>query len=178
MTTDILMVAPKYVHNVCAAIRASSCYGGGGVFYTGNRFDLDKMSRLPREERMKGYADSPWKGLDSDRRPIDTIIGDRDVVPVAIELTDGSEILHEFEHPDNALYVFGPEDGSIPKGIRHACHRFVHIPTFHCTNLSAAVYTVLYDRMAKRIRDGLESIPSVAESEQRGYWHFDELEER
>jgi hypothetical protein len=32
----------------------------------------------------------------------------------------------------------------------------VVIPTRHCTNLAAAVYTVLYDRHAKRVRAGLE----------------------
>ncbi len=46
-------------------------------------------------------------------------------------------------------YVFGPEDGSIPPVLRRHCHRFVSIPTKHCTNLAAAVYTVLYDRILK-----------------------------
>ena len=36
------------------------------------------------------------------------------------------------------------------------CHRSLVIPARHCANLSAAVYTVLYDRNAKRVRDGLE----------------------
>jgi len=36
------------------------------------------------------------------------------------------------------------------------------IPTRHCANLSAAVYTVLYDRHAKRVHDGLELPYSTA----------------
>jgi hypothetical protein len=36
------------------------------------------------------------------------------------------------------------------------CHRFVVIPTRHCTNLAAAVYTVHYDRHAKRVSAGLD----------------------
>ena len=36
------------------------------------------------------------------------------------------------------------------------------IPTRHCANLSAAVYTVLYDRHAKRVHDGLELSHSTA----------------
>jgi hypothetical protein len=44
------------------------------------------------------------------------------------------------------------------------CHRFLVIPTRHCTNLSAAVYTVLYDRHAKRVQSGLESRNSVSSS--------------
>ena len=43
------------------------------------------------------------------------------------------------------------------------------IPTRHCTNLAAAVYTVLYDRHAKRVRADLEP-PNAAS----GVGDFDE----
>ena len=42
------------------------------------------------------------------------------------------------------------------------CHRFLVIPTRHCANLSAAMYTVLYDRHAKRVLEGLEPPHSTA----------------
>ena len=71
------------------------------------------------------------------------------VIPVAIEMRPNSENLMTFEHPKNAVYVFGPEDGSIDPRILSKCERFVVIPTLHCTNLAAAVYTVLYDRALK-----------------------------
>lgn len=78
-----------------------------------------------------------------------------------VELRRNAESLIEFEHPEQELYVFGPEDGSLDRGMLARCHRFVVIPTKHCTNLSAAVYTVLYDRHAKRVRAGLEQRHSV-----------------
>jgi tRNA C32,U32 (ribose-2'-O)-methylase TrmJ len=59
-------------------------------------------------------------------------------------------------HPEYALYVFGPEDGSLGRATLAQCHRFLVIPTRHCANLSATVYTVLYDRHAKRVQEGLE----------------------
>lgn len=175
MSTDLLLMNTKFPHNVGAAIRASSCYGGGGVYFTGSRFDVESMKRIPREERMKGYADSPWVDLGKTARPVDEIIGKRDVTPVAIELVPGAESLNHFEHPDNALYIFGPEDGSIPRGIKTVCHRFVYIPSHHCLNLSSATYIVLYDRMVKRVAAGLEEPPSV-ETEERGYWYSPSLE--
>jgi len=58
--------------------------------------------------------------------------------------------------------VFGPEDGSLGRATLAQCHRFLVIPTRHCANLSADVYTVLYDRHAKRVRDGLELPHSTA----------------
>jgi tRNA C32,U32 (ribose-2'-O)-methylase TrmJ len=72
--------------------------------------------------------------------------------------------LIDFEHPEPALYVFGAEDGSLGRAVLRLCHRFVVIPTRHCTNLSAAVYTVLYDRHAKRVRAGLEQPHRLAEA--------------
>ena len=41
-----------------------------------------------------------------------------DAVPVAVELRRNAESLIEFDDPDNALYVFGPEDGAWAGGSR------------------------------------------------------------
>lgn len=174
--TAVLLIKPKFARNVGAAIRAASCYGAEHVAYTGDRFGLDELSRLPREERMKGYAQVQWERVD-DTRPISDMERRTKTTftPVAIELLANSEPLTTFEHPENALYVFGPEDGSLPAGLRSACHRFVQIPSFHCMNLAAAVYTTLYDRMAKRVVAGLEEAPSL-DGESRGWWHSPSLE--
>jgi hypothetical protein len=51
--------------------------------------------------------------------------------------------------PDRALYIFGPEDGSLDKDIRDWCEDVVYIPTTGCMNLAATVNVVLYDRLAK-----------------------------
>lgn len=59
MTPSIALWNPKYPHNVGAAVRAASCFGAKAVIFSGNRIPVDntKSSRLPREERMKGYYD-------------------------------------------------------------------------------------------------------------------------
>jgi tRNA(Leu) C34 or U34 (ribose-2'-O)-methylase TrmL len=142
-TPAIALVNPKYPHNVGAAVRAASCFGAKQVWWTGERVRLDTKKRLPREERMKGYQDVEMVHFDHVFEQFPR------VTPVAIELRPGSETLPLFEHPDNALYVFGPEDGSIPSVVLQHCHRFVVIPTRHCINLAAAVYLVLYDRLVK-----------------------------
>ena len=114
---------------------------------------LDDLSRLPREERMKGYQkvevihnDQYWKAFDK-----------IDVTPVAIEVRPNSENLVHFEHPENALYIFGPEDGSLPKSVLNWAHSFVTIPTAHCLNLAAAVNVILYDRRLKDILSGKDT---------------------
>ncbi len=90
---------------------------------------------------------------------------------MAVELLLGTIPLSEFEHPEIACYLFGPEDGSIPKSIRLKCHRFVAIPRCHCLNLAAAVSIVLYDRVLNRDRGGFESLPELAEA--REVWNND-----
>lgn len=111
--------------------------------------DPSEYDRLPREERMKGYRAVDWQVSD---KPIDLFPeGD----PICIEIWEGSGPITIFEHPENAVYVFGPEDGSVPQPIRRLCHRFVHIPARHCLNLAAAINVVLFDRLSKRQRNGI-----------------------
>lgn len=160
----IILTNPKFSANVGAAVRAASCFGAKQVWWTGDRVKLPgKGERLPREERMKGYKDVELRQFD---RPFEHF---PDAIPVAIELLAGSECLTDFEHPENAVYVFGPEDGNIGNSRRH-CHRFVKIPTKHCTNLAAAVYIVLYDRMLKHYQKTGEK-PEL--NEQRGFVDVD-----
>jgi tRNA(Leu) C34 or U34 (ribose-2'-O)-methylase TrmL len=143
---------------VGAAVRAASCYGVGQVWFSGDRVQLvgEKRFRLPREERMRGYQEVELRHTD---QPFDAF--GTGTVPVAVELRRNAEPLISFEHPEQAVYVFGPEDGSLDRAVLGLCHRFVVIPTRHCTNLAAAVYTVLYDRHAKRVAAGLEQMHSV-----------------
>ena len=68
---------------------------------------------------------------------------------VVIELVEGATPLPDFVHPDNAFYVFGPEDGSVPASVLAWADEVVYIPTKGCMNLAATVNVVLYDRMAK-----------------------------
>lgn len=145
-TPSAILINPKFPHNVGAVLRLASAYGLHQVWYTGNRVPIegDAGYRLPREERMRGYKDVDLYQYDY---PLDLI--SRNCTPVAVEVRENAEELHLFDHPQDAVYVFGPEDGSIPQHILRLCHRFVIIPTMHCLNLGTAVATVLYDRGAK-----------------------------
>ena len=156
VTPAVALINPKHARNVGAAIRVASCYGVKQVLFTGDRITLDEKAktRLPREERMKGYLDVEVFQNDY---PFDMFPSG--VTPVAVEIRPNVENLFDFEHPDNPLYVFGPEDGSIPKVVMQHCHRFVVIPTRHCLNLAMAIGTVLYDRAYKLYKSGKGDVP-------------------
>lgn len=168
-TPAILLANPKYGKNVGMVLRLASCYGLSQVWYTGTRIEYERGKkgkvRLPREERMKGYREVELIGYDY---PFDQF---KDVTPVAVEVKQNSERLHDFEHPENPLYVFGPEDGSIDPVLLRHCHRFVIIPTRHCLNLATAVATILWDRQYKDFLLGGQSVFTPGEFEQRGVYH-------
>lgn len=161
--TAIVLENPKFPHNVGAAIRACSCYGIEQLFWTGSRalegIEKNGKYRIPREERMRGYKDVE---IENTEKPMNRF--PRGITIVAVELTAGAMPLTYFEHPLDAVYVFGPEDGSLSKGIKTVCHQFIFIPARHCLNLSAAVYTILYDRQLKAQQQGLLPVLSMEET--------------
>ena len=156
----VVLVNPNFSHNVGAALRGCSCFDAKQLWWTGSRVKIEpeKGERLGREERMKGYRKVEWFNND---RPFDVFDQIPGVVPVVVELLKTAEPLTTFVHPEDAVYIFGPEDGDVPPGFRALAHRFVFIPSRHCLNLSAAVNVVLADRMMKRQMAGLEPIVSV-----------------
>lgn len=139
----IVLCNPKFPHNIGAALRACACYGVPKLRWTGPRMDreLDKLSRIPREERMKGYKHVHFGRND---KAVDELGG----TPVCVEVNSSHQNILTFEHPDDAVYVFGPEDGSVPDGMRSCCHHFVFLPMLNCANLSVAVATTLAYRLA------------------------------
>jgi tRNA(Leu) C34 or U34 (ribose-2'-O)-methylase TrmL len=70
-------------------------------------------------------------------------------VPVGVELTEHSRNLADWHHPESAVYILGPEDGSLPPSILKRCVSVVRIPGDYCLNLAVAGSVVMYDRIAK-----------------------------
>jgi len=64
-------------------------------------------------------------------------------------LVDDATSLVDFYHPPRALYLFGPESGTLTGRHLMAAQYRVFVPTRDCMNLAATVCVVLYDRLAK-----------------------------
>lgn len=151
----VALINPKYPHNGGAAYRACAAWGVPQLWISGTRLRAQlSRERLPREERMRVYkeeVDLHWSDRIFDQFP-------SDVTPVAIEVLPSAEPLTTFVHPEKALYVLGPEDGSLSSSVLRHCHRFVILPSDHCVNLAAAVNCVLMHRRMQRQLAGLEQI--------------------
>jgi tRNA(Leu) C34 or U34 (ribose-2'-O)-methylase TrmL len=153
----ILLIDPKYPHNVGGALRAAACFGASDLTWTGDRVPppdaWPEGARLPREERMRINRTVRFQHYTRDMETVMLNARPNGIIPVCVEKRAESESLVDFVHPEEAVYIFGPEDGSVPKGWRHFCHRFVCIPTLNDgpLNLAAAVNVVLYDRLTKSL---------------------------
>jgi|GEM_PF-177074 len=143
------LINPKDVTNVGSVLRAIGCYQADGLIYTGNRYNTAMRYRTDtnrvRDKALLQHTDNILEA--GAQLPEGTHL-------VAIELVEGAQPLPEFEHPQNAFYVFGPEDGNLPQEVVDAADEVVYVPTVGCMNLAATVNVLLYDRMAKK---GLDS---------------------
>ncbi|MEH6736663.1 MAG: RNA methyltransferase [Shewanella sp.] len=140
------LVNPKTPVNVGGIMRAAGCYGVDNVCYTGKRYELAAKS---------GDAQYDVDTKDAAKRiPLTGVESLLDSVPdgatiVCVDLVVGATPLPLFIHPDNAFYIFGPEDGTIPQQLIDAADDVVYVPTVGCMNLAASVNVLLYDRLAK-----------------------------
>lgn len=142
---SIGLINPKSPDNVGAVLRAAANYRVDEVFYTGDRYpraierkarSVDMSRKVSKDVRL--FATDSLLGVVTDTMNI-----------VCIEFAINAIALPAYKHPDNALYIFGPEDGSIDQAIIDQADAVVYVPTVGCMNLSASVNVVLYDRMAK-----------------------------
>jgi tRNA(Leu) C34 or U34 (ribose-2'-O)-methylase TrmL len=132
---------PRDHNNVGCALRACGAFEAAYLSYAGRRYQKHQS------DTQKAYRHMPLIHLGAELGELGIPY---DCVPVAVEVVDCAVPLQHYTHPERALYVFGPEDGSIPPEVMRQCRDVVRIPSVFCLNLAAAVNVVLYDRTAKQ----------------------------
>jgi len=143
------LINPKSPDNVGAVMRCAGNFKADRVFYTGKRYPL-ALQRNPAAPDMsrKISEDIP---LSSVTCLIEAAPGNMKIV--CVEFAENATPLPEYQHPENAFYIFGPEDGGISQQVLDKANAVVYVPTNGCMNLSATVNVVLYDRMTKSARE-------------------------
>ena len=135
------LINPKSPDNVGAVLRAAGCFRADTVLYTGQRYATAAAFRTDTKDMAQRI---PLLGVDT--LPEQLMPG---MQLVCVELVEGATPLPAFVHPAQAMYVFGPEDGSIEQTLIDRADAVVYLPTIGCLNLAATVNVVLYDRLAK-----------------------------
>tara|TARA_R110000737_G_scaffold132041_3_gene163710 strand:- start:145 stop:663 length:519 start_codon:yes stop_codon:yes gene_type:complete len=132
---------PKSPSNVGAVMRAAGCYQVNEVRYTGARYARAAKFHTDTKDALRKIPLNAVESLTSNLLPGQQVI--------CVDLVEGAIPLPAFEHPENAVYVFGPEDGTISQEVINNADAVVYVPTIGCMNLAASVNVLLYDRLAK-----------------------------
>ncbi|MCW8956600.1 MAG: RNA methyltransferase [Gammaproteobacteria bacterium] len=142
------LINPKSPENVSSVMRAAGNFGVDSVFYTGQRY--------PRALRLNPDTPNMSRKV-SQSIPITEVAclidnAAENMKIVCVEFAVNAMPLPEYQHPDNAFYIFGPEDGTINQQIIDRADAVVYVPTIGCMNLAATVNVVLYDRLTKTVQ--------------------------
>jgi len=139
------LINPKSPYNVSSIMRTAGNFRVDSIFYTGKRYPRALMRNpgLPDMHRKVGQAITLAE--------VDSLLDAAapNMKLVCVEFAENAIALPEFEHPDNAFYIFGPEDGTMSQDIIDKADSVVYVPTINSMNLAATVNVVLYDRLAK-----------------------------
>ncbi len=73
-----------------------------------------------------------------------------DCQKIGIEIVEEAQDIRGMKHPERAVYILGPEDGSLPQKLLGRCQFIIKIPTSYCLNIAVAGSIVLYDRLLKQ----------------------------
>jgi len=145
---------PKSPSNVGSVIRAAGCYCVDQVLYTGQRyanavkFNSSKHNTDTKNARDKIPLIAATDFVDI-KQQLDNLPKTTKII--CVDLVEGAIPLPHFQHPDQALYIFGPEDGTISQAVINIADDVVYVPTVGCMNLAASVNVLLYDRLAKSL---------------------------
>lgn len=141
INTIIALTNPKSSSNVGGAMRAAGCYNAQKVVYSGERFN--RAVRLAADTQ-KIHETVPLMHYEDILTALEP-----GMKLVCVDLIEGAIPLPNFEHPEKAMYLFGPEDSTIKQQVINKADYVVYVPTVGCMNLAASVNVILYDRLAK-----------------------------
>ena len=70
---------------------------------------------------------------------------------IGVEIVPNAMTLPKFKHPKQAVYILGPEDGSLSPRALQMCSKVVRVPSQlpYCLNVASVGSIVMYDRVAK-----------------------------
>jgi len=101
---------PKCNFNIGASLRAVGAYNADLIVVAGKRY------RVSGTDTAKQHKHTPLLLVSNLKDVIPY-----DCVPVAVDLVKNARTLMEYQHPERAFYIFGPEDGTLGKDVLSFC---------------------------------------------------------
>lgn len=130
----------KYHCNVGTLYRSAFAFGASYIFSMGLKPDL-------RGDVPKTYKHVPYfhyRGFEEfyQSKP-------KGAKLIGVEITDKAHSIHNFVHPESAIYLLGNECGGLSELALSKCDYVIYIPSTFCLNVSVAGSIVMYDRQLK-----------------------------
>jgi len=131
----------KTKNNVGTLWRSAHLFGASFMFTIGRRYKKQPSDTLNSRKHLPLF----------EYLTLDDFIGNRpyNCLVVGVEITDDAQDICGYRHPERAIYLLGPEDGSLTNEEVAACNSIIKIPSRFCLNVSVAASIVMYDRIAK-----------------------------
>jgi tRNA(Leu) C34 or U34 (ribose-2'-O)-methylase TrmL len=157
----IALTNPKTPTNVGAVMRAAGCYQADQIIYNGNRYakaaEYHKHTLQTDTFNMKDKIPLlQVESFISIKDSLESIPSSAKII--CVDLVEGATPLPHFVHPEQAVYIFGPEDSSVKQEVIDIADDVVYVPTIGCMNLAATVNVLLYDRLAKSLTSQKDSM--------------------
>jgi len=128
--------------NYGTLFRSAFAFGADFVFLIGRRFKR-QSSDTTQSHRHLPLFEYPTIDDFIEHTPYDCQL-------VGVEICERAINLKIVTHPERAIYILGPEDGSLPQSLINKCQIVTQIPTQYCLNVAVAGSIILYDRISKR----------------------------
>jgi len=127
--------------NVGTLWRSAYCLGAAFIFTIGGRYhrQASDVTKSWRHIPLLEFTDVTDFAA---HRPYDCQV-------VGVELCDRASPLETFAHPHRAVYLLGPEDGSLSQAAMDMCQHIVRFDSRYCLNVASAGTVVMYDRQTK-----------------------------
>lgn len=111
-------------------------------------FTIGKRYKSQKSDTVKAWRHVPFFEYQSVEQFQQSI--PRECMVIGVELTKTAHSLVNFVHPERAIYLLGPEDGSISPPALKLCRAVVYIPSKLCLNVTNTGAMVIWDRFAKQ----------------------------
>jgi len=147
----------KHDVNLGTLWRSAHALGAAFIFTVGRRYERQASDTSVAYRHLPLFH---FVNLDDLRQHVP-----HDCIPVAVEILPYATPLHRYAHPERALYLLGPEDGTLSRAAQMWCRDTVAIQSARCLNVAAAGTIVLYDRLSKHGAD-LTSIDGLVSLEE------------
>jgi len=136
---------PKTEQNIGTLMRSAYLYDAAFVFTVGRRY------RRQASDTQKTDLHVPLFHFETIEDLINHLPNSAPLI--GIELDPRGRQLHEYKHPERAVYLLGAEDRGLDQRVIDMCHSLIEIPTPQpqSMNVATAGSIVLYDRHAKAL---------------------------